>query len=253
MKNDGTSLSELTGIVDRSDGLLGKLLSSLSEEVRATLLSLAEVRDVVPGTVIVEDGAVVHEIGYVIDGTLAMIQNIDHSRKHIIGFLVPTDIYGRLFDGPNSYRIEALSDTRILSFPRAPFEAFLRQHPETERVFLVHLLDEMDAAREWLLLISGRKVINRAASFLTILIRRKKSVDPHHPHLVHLSLARKDLAHYLGTRPESLSRAFHELQDMGILRIIDANSFEILDPEALADISGEDLMVTEAKPTGTER
>lgn len=103
----------------------------------------------------------------------------------------------------------------------------------------MHLLDEVDAAREWLLLISGRKVINRLASLITIVLRRSRKGTS----VVHLPLARKDLARYLGARPETLSRAFHELEGRGILRIVDTYHFEILDERALVEASGDDLTV----------
>jgi CRP/FNR family transcriptional regulator len=176
-----------------------------------------------------------------------MVQHFEDGRKHIIGFLVPTDIYGRLFDGPSDYRIEALTPARILSFQRAAFEKVLGEHPEAERLFLVHLMDEVDAAREWLLLMSGRKAINRLASFLTILMRRSQFKRIDKSAVVHVPLARKDLAQYLGARPETLSRAFHELQRQGMLRIIDPNHFEILDEEALVGAAGDDLTVENTK------
>ncbi|TGD60562.1 Crp/Fnr family transcriptional regulator [Tabrizicola sp. WMC-M-20] len=197
--------------------------------------------DVPAGKTIIERGARSESVGYVLNGTLAMVQVLEDGRKHIVGLLVPTDIYGRLFDGPSNYRIEALSASRILSFPRALFEQVLRDNPEAERLFLVHLLDEVDAAREWLLLISGRKAVNRLASFLSILLRRSKFRRVGGQAVLHVPLSRKDLAHYLGARPETLSRAFHALEDMGVLRIVDPQHFAILDESGLIAASGDDL------------
>lgn len=245
MYEDSNARADVAALIQKGDGLLSKLFSALTAETGDELLSHAKLRNIPAGTVILENGQISAEIGYVIDGIVGMIQVVDHSRRHIVGLLVPTDIYGRLFDGPGSFRLEALSPTRILSFPREPFEQILRAHPEVERLFLVHLLDEMDAAREWLLLISGRKVVNRVASFLTILARRARSAGRPWPVTLHLPLNRKDLAHYLGTRRESLSRAFHELENRGILRIINAESFEVPDLQALMDASGDDLTVDE--------
>lgn len=238
---------ETTGLdstaIDPARGLLGKLLCALSCTVREDILSQAKVRDVAAGEVISVANRISSEVGYVLEGTLAMVQVIDDKRKHIVGLLVPTDIFGRLFDGPATFQIEALAPARVLLLPRVQFEKVLLENGDAERLFLVHLLDEMDAAREWLLLISGRKVLHRVASFLTILLRRSRWDRPSKPMILNLPLARKDLAHYLGARPESLSRAFHELADMGVLRIVNANSFEILDQDRLAETAGDDLMI----------
>lgn len=234
---------KLNAAVTGGDGLLGKLLAHIEPDVIEALLSQAELRLVETGAVIVERGAESREIGHVLEGTLAMVQVFGDEKKHIVGLLVPTDIFGRLFDGPSDYRIEALTPARILAFPRPHFERLLRENPEMERVFLVHLMDEMDAAKEWLMLISGRKVVNRLAAFLMILLRRSQSRRVGGPALVHVPLARKDLAHYLGARPETLSRAFHQLHQQGILRIVDSHHFQILDEVALQEAAGDDLVV----------
>jgi CRP/FNR family transcriptional regulator, anaerobic regulatory protein len=243
----------LRDAIGHGKGLLERLLDALPAEVSSALLSHATLRDIEAGAIVTERGMRSEEVGYVLDGTLAMVQLFEDGKKHIIGFLVPTDIYGRLFNGPSDYRIEALTAARILSFRRAAFEQVLHRHPEAERLFLVHLMDEVDAAREWLLLISGRNAINRLASFLTILMRRSQFKQIGKSAMVHVPLARKDLAHYLGARPETLSRAFHELERKGILRIIDPYRFEILDEEALVEAAGDDLTVESSKASVVRR
>lgn len=241
MADQMTTARALKAAASHGNGLLEKLLDSLQPDVTERLLSQATVHDVAAGETLIERGVRSESVGYVLDGTLAMAQVLEDGKKHIVGLLVPTDIFGRLFDGPSNYRIEALSAARILSFPRAVFEQVLKDNPEAERLFLVHLLDEVDAAREWLLLISGRKAVNRLASFLTILLRRSRFKRLGGHPVVHVPLSRKDLAHYLGARPETLSRAFHELEGKGILRIVDPHHFEVLDEQALTDASGDDL------------
>ena len=231
----------LNAAVSHGNGLLQELLDALPAEVSEKLLSQATPRDVADGEIILERGTRSEHVGYVLDGTLAMVQILEDGKKHIVGLLVPTDIFGRLFDGPSNYRIEALSPTRILCFPRAFFEKVLQDNPLAERLFLVHLLDEVDAAREWLLLISGRTAVNRLAAFLTILLRRSTFKRTGAQAEVHVPLSRKDLAHYLGARPETLSRAFHDLERKGVLRIVTPHHFTITNEEALIEASGDDL------------
>ncbi|MBI1171381.1 helix-turn-helix domain-containing protein [bacterium] len=241
MANDADSRAEIEAVIDGADGLLVKLMATLSPDSREALLSLATLRSLQAGDVILEDGKIAHEIGYLVEGVAGMIQSVDQHRRHIVGLLVPTDIYGRMLDGPSSYRIEALTPARILCFPGGPFEEVLHRYPDVERLFLVHLLDEMDAAREWLLLISGRKMVERVASFLMILARRARAADRGGPIIVRNVLSRKDLAQYLGTRKETLSRAFHELEAQGVIRILTPETFEVPDLQALTDACGNDL------------
>lgn len=247
MPEQVTTARALKAAVSHGNGLLEKLLDALPPEVTERLLSRAAMHDAAAGATILERGIHSEIVGYVLAGTLAMVQTFEDGKKHIVGLLVPTDIFGRLFDGPSNYRIEALSAARILSFPRAFFEEVLRDNPAVERLFLVHLLDEVDAAREWLLLISGRKAVNRLASFLSILMRRSRFKGIGGLAVVHVPISRKDLAQYLGARPETLSRALHELEGKGILRIVDPYHFEIVDEQALIEASGDDLTLRDEK------
>lgn len=231
----------LKAAVKNGNGLLERLMNALPSDVAEKLLSQGVLRELSAGEMVIERGVRSEFVGYVLDGMLGMVQALDDGKAHIIGLLVPTDLYGRLFDGPSNYRIQALSSSRVLSFPRALLEQVLRENQEAERLFLVHLLDEVDAAREWLLLISGRKAVNRLASFLTILARRSRYKRIGGVLVVHVTLSRKDMAHYLGARPETLSRAFRELERRGILRIVDPYNFRIVDEEALIEAAGDDL------------
>ena len=136
----------------------------------------------------------------------------------------------RVVDQPGSPTWGELSRPWLRDFVSNIFGAY---EPESGRRLI----------REWLLLISGRKVINRTAALLAILARRMRPKSHNKAIPVHLPLRRQELAHYLGTTPESLSRSFHELANRGILQIIDPQHFAILDLGALIDISGHDLVV----------
>ncbi|TCO72408.1 Crp/Fnr family transcriptional regulator [Rhodovulum euryhalinum] len=227
-------------------GLLGEILHTLPAEHLRALVAIARLRDIPRGTEVLAEATSAQEIGYLLDGALGMQKCLPDGRTHIIGLLVPTDMYGRLFDGPTAYAIVALTDARVLTFSRGPFEDILRTTPEIERMFLVNVLDELDSAREWVLLMGGHKIVERLASFLLILLRRKlRSVrhrDPGVPMSVTIPIRRTDLAHYLGTTPESISRALHELNGEGVVRLKDAYEIEIADLPGLVRVSGADFL-----------
>jgi CRP/FNR family transcriptional regulator, anaerobic regulatory protein len=130
MTNPTTSPIALKDAVSHSNGLLERLLDSLPPKVTAELMELATLRDVCAGEAVIERGVRSEEIGYVLNGTLAMVQILEDGKKHIVGLLVPTDVYGRVFNGPSNYLIEALTPARTLSFPRGPFEQVLRDNPD---------------------------------------------------------------------------------------------------------------------------
>ncbi|TCP40794.1 Crp/Fnr family transcriptional regulator [Rhodovulum marinum] len=235
---------------DGVGGLLAEILETLPDAHARSLGAIARVRDLARGEHVVAESGRPEEIGYLLHGALGMQKCLPDGRTHIIGLLVPTDMYGRLFDGPSSYDIVALTDAQVLSFPRDPFEDILKASPEIERLFLVNVLDELDSAREWVLLMGGHKIVERVASFILILFRRKLRLAGHRgaavARKVEIPIRRADLAHYLGTTPESVSRALHELEHEGILRLLDAYEIEIANLPGLVRVSGADHLAGSA-------
>jgi len=236
--------SELLG----EDSRLREILELLPEPACADLLATAALSLFETGDVILPEGARSEHIGYVLDGALGMEKSLPDGRKHLIGLLVPTDMYGRLFDGGSTYDLVALSGTRVFTFARDAFERALAGSPEVERRFLVSLLDELDAAREWILLLGGHKVIERVSSFLLVMLRRSlRSIAARSGtasgRVVRIPIRRADLSHHLGARPESISRALRDLEKRGIVELIDPYTIRIRDLAGLVQISGSDLLV----------
>ncbi|MGO4915494.1 Crp/Fnr family transcriptional regulator [Pseudogemmobacter sp. W21_MBD1_M6] len=234
---------------------LADLFAMMSPATRDKIGKISRVKTIAAGKIMIEDGEETDHVGYVLDGMMCMTKLLQDGRKHIIGLLVPTDMYGHLFDGASSYQVEALTETQIFCLDRVPFEKILKETPEIERMFLVNVLDELDAAREWILLLGARKVIERVASFLLILIRRRSRLIgsaglEDHPIAIHIPIRRIDLAHYLGTRPESLSRALHELDAIGVIKIHDPSHLEVMDLAALIDAAGHDLISEDSPVPG---
>jgi CRP/FNR family transcriptional regulator len=230
------------------DSRLVEILGLLPQQACADLVASASVSMFQNGDVILPEGARSERIGYVIDGALGMEKSLPDGRTHLIGLLVPTDMYGRLFDGGSTYDLVALSDSRVFTFARDAFENVLVGSPEVERRFLVSLLDELDAAREWILLLGGHKVIERVSSFLLVMLRRNlRSTAARNGtasgRVIRIPIRRADLAHHLGARPESISRALHDLEKRGIVELIDPNTIRVRDLAGLVKISGSDLLV----------
>lgn len=243
-----TRFADLRTLIPPGHRHLLAVFDALPPDARERLAAGARVVQVPQGHLLVREGCETTEVGYVLDGTLGMIKVLPDERRHIIGLLMPTDMYGRLFDGPHGYRIEALAPARLLQFDRCAFEAILAEAPEIERMFLVSVLDELDATREWVLLLNGTRVIERVASFLLLLARRDcpgeaPGVPAAAPVPVRLPIRRPDLARCLGIRPESLSRALHRLARDGIIAIGEADRFGIRDMAELVRVAGQDPVV----------
>lgn len=221
--------------------------SELSAPLRAELSELCRTRRLAPGQTLVSDGEDADFVGCVTQGILKMQKTLQDGRQHIVGLLMPGDMFGRVFDGASWFAIEAATEAEAITFRRGRFEALLSKWPELERMMILNILDELDSAREWMMVLSGHKVTERLAGFLLMLCRTRGADESAFCRIggsldIRVPLSRRDLANLLGTRPESISRAVHALADAGVLAIRTPCFFEVNDLEALIAASGnEDL------------
>lgn len=183
-------------------------------------------------------------VGFVLQGVLRMQKLLYDGREHIIGLLAEGDMFGQVFDGPRTFTIEAATNAKILEFKREPFKELLLRSPELEQIVFMNVLNELDRARDWMILLANPRIRGRLAGFLLILASRFANID----HVVRkrregsldvqIPINRLDLAHLLGTRRETISRAFHALADNGHISITRSDLIRIHDIEVLAEEAG---------------
>ena len=237
------SAHDLRCILEPSHPHVVETLDRLGPDVLRDLAARAHVQVVSEGAILETEGTLAENVGYLLEGALAMVKRVSGGSEHIVGLLLPTDLFGRLAGGVVPHRLVAIAQSRILFFDREVFDDLLSAHPALERLFLVSALDELDAARDWILLLSGTRVAERVAAFLVMLARRQdgyRSAGTFPQIKVRLPISRKHIASALAIRPESLSRALHALSDLGLIQIVDSATFEIPDFDALVEASNQD-------------
>lgn len=219
--------------------------SQLRPEIQDALGAMCRTKSYGAGQTIIHAQEKSGFIGCVLSGVLRMQRTLADGREHIVGLLVEGDVFGRVFDGAAEFSIETAADAEICAFPRAEFETLLTQSPDLERAVLLNVTNELDRAREWLIILSNQKIIGRIAGFLVLMCSRFRGVD----HIlqprpegveVKIPVGRGDLAHLLGTRPESISRSLHSLKDQGAIDILEPDRLLIRDMKTLARAADED-------------
>lgn len=227
-------------------GLLrSPVFSQVRAETRAALQTMCRVKTYAAGQTIVAPEQQTAFIGCVLSGVLRMQKTLADGREHIVGLLVEGDMFGRVFDGVTEFSIEAATDAQFCSFQRRAFESLLTSAPDLERAVLLNISNELDRAREWMIILSNQRIAGRLAGFLLLICARFRGID----HIlqpgpegveVKIPIGRLDLAHLLGTRPESISRALHALADRGDIDLLAPDRILIRNFEALAHAANED-------------
>ncbi|WP_126010220.1 Crp/Fnr family transcriptional regulator [Georhizobium profundi] len=207
--------------------------SGLSPEARHELSKLARIRSYRAGQTIVAQAEEVHIIGTVLEGVVRANKTLRDGRHQIVGLLLPSDVFGRLDGATSRVSLEAASDANVCSFKRQPFESLMDRFPEIERRMLLAVSDQLDAAQDWMLLLATQSVLERVATFLLMFCAR----DAGDRGALDIPVSRRDMAAYLGTTVESVSRAMQAMKRAGILEGSHSRHIEVTDFRRLASLS----------------
>lgn len=215
-----------------------------SKEAIHELGRMSHLRDFEKGQVIVAQGDEADLVGNVVSGIVKLTNMSMSGQQNIVGLLFPSDFFGRAYSEISRFSYEAATDVTLCCLGRHAFENFLSRHSEVEHELLLSTLNELDAAREWAAMTSCHTTMQRVATFLFILSRRSENRFCNggeklpYP-VISLPIGRRDIAAYLGTTPETLSRNIQTLVRNDTIRPIDTNHFELVDTVGLIDHTGE--------------
>ena len=113
-------------------------------------------RDYRAGQTIVSEGQATKSLGSLVTGVVSLHKTMEDGRRQMVGLLFPSDFIGRALRPIAHYDAIAVTDVKMCLFHRSQFEKILSESQPLERRLLEMTLDELDAARDWMLLL-GRK------------------------------------------------------------------------------------------------
>lgn len=181
-------------------------------------------------------------LGSVVSGVATLSQTLEDGRRQMIGLLLPSDFVGRPGRAASPYDVTAVTDVMLCRFAKSEFEALIETSPAISRRLLEMTMDELDAAREWMLILGRKTAREKIASFLAIIARRQLSLRPGGagPVTFDLPITREAMADYLGLTLETVSRQMSALRRDGIISLEGLRRVTAPDFAALLDETGDD-------------
>lgn len=217
------------------------------DEVQIRRLSqIAHRKKVAPGQTIISDEEPVDFFANVISGAVKLTKTLPDGRQQIVGLLFAPDFLGRAYSKSNPYTAEAATDVEICCFPNAAFERLAADFPGLQQRLFQHTLDELDAARDWMLLLGRKTAEEKVASFLFMLARRSLMVGCSHQESsglaqFELPLTRADMADYLGLTIETVSRQLTRMKTSNVVKLASNRLIHVPDVARLARVAGQEL------------
>ena len=182
-------------------------------------------------------------VASVVSGVAALSQTLEDGRRQMLGLLLPSDFIGRPGRAKAAFDVTAVSEVTLCCFRRTQFEALILAVPHLSSRFMDMMLDELDATREWLLLLGRKTAREKIASLLTMIARRSSTnslTRINGPLTIDLPLTREVMADYLGLTLETVSRQMSALKADGIVVLQDKRRVLVPDVRRLMAETGDD-------------
>lgn len=200
-------------------------------------------RTYAPGETIVWAGEEFAFVASVVTGVATLTQTLEDGRRQVVGLLLPSDFIGRPGRRRSQFDVTAVSEVTLCCFRREPFEEILQKTPHIGERMLEMTLDELDAAREWMLILGRKNAREKIASLLVLIAQRDAAL-----HMMPLTgkvsfelpLTREAMADYLGLTLETVSRQISALRRDGVIELEGKRRVIVRDFAALLAEAGDD-------------
>jgi CRP/FNR family nitrogen fixation transcriptional regulator len=173
---------------------------------------------------------------YVYQVTLGAVRSYKlllDGRRQIGAFHLVGDIFGLENAAVHRFTAEAIVRTKVRLVKRQSLELVAEQDVLVVRDLLDTTTTTLQHAQDHMLLLGRKNALERVAAFLLEMDTRLAIAG-----FFALPMNRRDIADYLGLTLETVSRALHQLNAIGILEFLSCSQrqFVILDRERLTNL-----------------
>ncbi|MBM4764397.1 Crp/Fnr family transcriptional regulator [Bacillus sp. B15-48] len=162
-------------------------------------------------------------------GKIRIYRLSESGKEQLVRILSPGEFTGELAlfkETIHESYAEAMIDTSVCLIRRSDLQEFLLKYPSISLKILTEFSNRLEQSEKQTTRFATEKVETRIALFLA------ECVDGEMNEFV-LPMSKKDLASYLGTTPETVSRKLTELEEMGYIKQKPKKTIEILDIDGL--------------------
>ena len=170
----------------------------------------------------------------VLSGVVTLTKTLADGRQQIVGLLFTSDFLGRPFGRSSACGAEAATAVELCCLERQYLDDLMLNCSDMRQLFLERTLNELDAAREWMLLLGRKTAEEKVASLILLMAKRmcsKTGVGRVQPNALHfaLPLSRTKMAEFLGLRIETVCRQIRRLRAAGVIETDNGRALTVTD------------------------
>lgn len=171
---------------------------------------------------------------YIINSGKVRIYHLsDSGKEQLVRILNPGEFTGEVaIFQPGSVHenyAEALQNTSICLIRQEDLQKYLVDYPQISLKILSEVTIRLKHSEKQTTQVAIENVESRIISFLAESVEKGSGNSP----TITLSMSKKDLASYLGTTPETISRRFTSLEQNGLIEQLPKRKIKILDLDQL--------------------
>ncbi len=211
------------------------LFEGLPDEKSIKLAEISIVKKFNKGEILFEADVPAHGFFAPVAGRVKIFRTSPSGKEQILHIFGPGDVFGEVpvFEGGTfPAHGQAIDKCEALFFPRRKFENMIREDPDLAMKMMAMLAQKLRILVNKIDELSLKEAPSRVASYL-LLLRSSQDSDT-----FTLDLPKGQIAFYLGTIQETLSRIFKRFTEQEIIDI-DGKQITILNPKALEEIANE--------------
>lgn len=183
-------------------------------------------------------GEIIYQAGdksdslYIVNkGKIRIYRLAESGKEQLVRILNPGDFTGELAlfnEALHESFAEAMEETQVCMIKRSDLQKFLLKYPSISLKILAEFSNRLEQSEKQTTRFATEKVDTRIALFLVECLSNGGQ-----PQEIKLPMSRKDLASYLGTTPETISRRLADLEAAGLIKQKPHKIIEILDIDGL--------------------
>jgi CRP-like cAMP-binding protein len=168
------------------------------------------------------------------EGKIRTYRLSETGKEQLVRILHPGDFTGvmALFN-ESTYEeyADTMEETHVCTIKRSDFQKLLEKYPVISLKLLAEISNRLEQAEKKITRFATERVEKRIALFFDECIDDKSQNQE-----FVLPMSKKDLASYLGTTPETISRKIHEFEAAGYIKQKTQKRIEILDRDGLLHV-----------------
>lgn len=209
------------------------IFNHLDAESQSIIATKAYSKKLKRGEFLYQAGDLDNSLYIVHKGQIRITRLSDSGKEQLIRLLNPGEFTGEwtIFSdaGYHEDYAQATRNTNVCTIRREDLDELLSKYPEISTAILKTMANRLQESQKQTTSIAIEEVSNRIIYYLEDIARLNEEDET----TITLPMTRKDLASYLGTTPETISRRFKNLEEEGLIKQLPKNQIYIPSVEEL--------------------